>query len=47
MKKTIGTVTTYHGSEHAYLRGHKVRIVAVMKGPQHTADAFPPDEPRP
>ena len=41
MKKTIGTVTTYHGSEHAYLRGHKVRIVAVMKGaaaPDHDPD---------
>ena len=29
--KTLGTTTTYHGTEHAYLRGHKVRIVAVLK----------------
>ncbi len=26
--KTLGTTTTYDGTEHAYLRGHKVRIVA-------------------
>jgi hypothetical protein len=32
MAKTIGTITTYDGDEHPYLRGHKVRIVAVMKG---------------
>jgi len=31
MNKVIGTVTTYHGDEHPYLRGHKVRIVAVLK----------------
>ena len=30
MKKIIGKVTTYHGDEHPYLRGHKVRIVAVL-----------------
>ncbi len=30
MKKVIGTVTTYHGDEHPYLKGHKVRIVAVL-----------------
>jgi hypothetical protein len=29
--KTLGTTTTYGGTEHAYLRGHKVRIVAVLK----------------
>jgi hypothetical protein len=34
---TLGTVTTYHGSEHRYLHGHKVRIVAVLK------DAARPD----
>lgn len=28
---TLGTTTTYDGTEHAYLRGHKVRIVAVLK----------------
>jgi len=32
MAKTIGTITTYDGDEHPYLRGHRVRIVAVMKG---------------
>jgi len=31
MKKTIGTVTTYHGTEHPFLKGYKVRIVAVLK----------------
>ena len=28
---TLGTTTTYDGTEHAYLRGHKVRIVSVLK----------------
>ena len=32
MDKIIGTVTTYHGTEHPYLRGHKVRIVTVLRG---------------
>jgi hypothetical protein len=32
MARTIGTITTYNGDEHPYLRGHRVRIVAVMKG---------------
>jgi hypothetical protein len=31
MAKILGSTTTYHGSEHPYLRGCKVRIVAVMK----------------
>ncbi|MFW5739868.1 MAG: hypothetical protein ACOC1F_05840 [Myxococcota bacterium] len=31
MKKTLGTVTIYHGNEHRYLRGHQVRIIAVIK----------------
>ena len=31
MKKVIGTITTYHGQEHRYLAGHKVRVVAVLK----------------
>ncbi len=30
MTKTIGTTSTYDGNEHPYLRGHKVRIVAVL-----------------
>jgi len=29
--KTLGTTTTYDGTEHLYLRGLKVRIVAVLK----------------
>jgi len=29
--KILGVVTTYHGSEHPYLRGHKVRVIAVLK----------------
>lgn len=29
--KTVGTTTTCEGSEHGYLRGHKVRIIAVVK----------------
>jgi hypothetical protein len=32
MAKILGSTTTYHGSEHPYLRCCKVRIVAVMKG---------------
>jgi hypothetical protein len=31
MAKILGSTTTYHGSEHPYLHGYKVRIVAVMK----------------
>jgi hypothetical protein len=31
MTKTIGSITTYTGTEHSYLRGIKVRIVGVMK----------------
>jgi hypothetical protein len=41
MTKTIGTITTYDGDEHPYLRGHKVRVVAVL---HHAAAAdFDPD----
>ena len=29
--RVIGRRTTYHGDEHPYLRGYKVRIVAVLK----------------
>ena len=42
MKKTLGTITTYHGSEHRYLHGHQVRIVAVLKNaarPDHDSEA--------
>lgn len=31
MAKIIGSTTTYHGTEHPYLKGYKVRIVAVLK----------------
>lgn len=31
MQMTIGATTTYVGSEHDYLRGYHVRIVAVLK----------------
>ena len=43
MTKIIGGVTTYRGSEHAYLRGYNVRIVAVMKGaasPDYDPDKY-------
>lgn len=32
MARTIGTITTYDGDEHPCLRGHRVRVVGVMKG---------------
>ncbi len=32
MDPIIGTTTTYHGTEHRYLAGHKLRIVSVMRG---------------
>jgi hypothetical protein len=31
MTKILGSTTTYHGTEHPYLRGCTVRIVGVMK----------------
>ena len=33
----IGTTTTYDGTEHPYLRGYPVRIVAIL----HNGDAEP------
>jgi len=39
---TLGTTTTYDGTEHAYLRGHKVRIVAVLKNALRTD--YDPDQ---
>jgi hypothetical protein len=41
MARTIGTITTCDGDEHPYVRGHRVRIVAVMKGA--AAPDFDPD----
>ena len=32
MDNIIGTVTTYHGTEHAYLVGHDLKIITVIKG---------------
>ena len=32
MNKIIGTITHYEGTEHAYLVGHDLRIVAIIKG---------------
>ena len=30
-KKTIGTITTYHGDEFGFLKGQTVKVIAVMK----------------
>jgi len=41
MAKILGSTTTYCGTEHPYLCGLKVRIVAVMKraaAPDHDSD---------
>jgi hypothetical protein len=41
MAKILGGMTTYHGTEHPYLRGLKVRIVAAIKraaAPDHDPD---------
>ena len=32
VEKIIGTVTRYNGTEHPYLVGRKIRIVAVLRG---------------
>lgn len=41
MARTIGTITTYDGSEHPYLRGHELRVVAIL--PRAAAPDFDPD----
>ena len=41
MTKTIGNITTYDGDEHPYLRGHKLRIVAILT--RAAARDFDPD----
>lgn len=41
MNKAIGAITTYHGDEHRYLRGHQIKVIAVFKGaarPDHDPD---------
>ncbi|PIE66465.1 MAG: hypothetical protein CSA24_00050 [Deltaproteobacteria bacterium] len=38
----IGSTTTYHGTEHRYLVGYEVRVIAVIKGaagPDYDPDA--------
>ena len=32
MSKTIGKIARYEGTEHPYLRGYEVRVLAVLKG---------------
>ena len=32
MKRVIGSTTVYEGRSQAYLRGHQLKIVAVLKG---------------
>ncbi len=42
MGKVIGTITTYQGTEHRYLRNHQIKVVAVFKGaasPDYDPDA--------
>jgi hypothetical protein len=39
--KTIGTITTYDSDEHPYLRGHKLRVIAVLR--RVAAPDFDPD----
>ena len=43
MKKVIGSTTTYGGHRQAYLRGHQLKIIAILKGRAH-ADADVDDE---
>ena len=44
MARTIGTITTYDGDEHPYLRGHRIRIVVVIKGAAHAPNVTHPTE---
>jgi hypothetical protein len=41
MAKILGSITTYHGTEHSYLRTCTVRIVGVMK--RAAAPRYDPD----
>ena len=43
MKKVIGTTTTYEGRSQPHLRGHQLKIIAILKGRAH-ADADVDDE---
>jgi len=40
--KTLGATTTYDGTEHGYLRGHKLLIIAVLKNALR--DDYDPDQ---
>jgi hypothetical protein len=40
--KTIGTVTTCDSTEHPYLRGYEVQVVAIFKGVGR--EDFDPDD---
>ncbi len=40
--KVIGTVTTYSGTEHRYLRGYQVKVLAIFKGA--AAPDYDPDD---
>ncbi|MBN1336436.1 MAG: hypothetical protein JXB39_10790 [Deltaproteobacteria bacterium] len=42
--KVIGTVTRYTGTEHGYLTGYKVRVVAVFKPRNDSAYLTDDDE---
>ncbi len=36
--KTIGKITTYHGSDHPYLKKYRVKIIAVIDGGYLTSE---------
>ena len=43
MQRIIGTTTTYHGTEHRFLTGATVRIVALVRegtGPDGACEAY-------
>ena len=43
MKRVIGSTTVYEGWSQPYLRGHQLKVIAVLKGRAH-ADADVDDE---
>jgi hypothetical protein len=43
MQQVIGFETTYTGSEHPYLVGYRVKVIAALKGA--AAPDFDPDRP--
>ena len=46
MKKVIGTITTCDSDEHPYLRGYRVKIIAIMKDcdDEESDDAYITDD---